>query len=31
MWWDSNLRVDVCPIPSSPPHPLPHRLPGFSY
>ncbi|MPC76231.1 hypothetical protein E2C01_070638 [Portunus trituberculatus] len=27
MWWDSNLHVDVCPIPRSPPYPLCHRLP----
>ncbi|MPC53080.1 hypothetical protein E2C01_046964 [Portunus trituberculatus] len=26
-WWDSNLRVDVCPIPRSPPYPRRHRLP----
>ncbi|MPC97190.1 hypothetical protein E2C01_092491 [Portunus trituberculatus] len=29
MWWDSNLHVDVCPIPRSPPYPLCHRLPLF--
>ncbi|MPC85874.1 hypothetical protein E2C01_080673 [Portunus trituberculatus] len=26
-WWDSNLRMDVCPILRSPPYPLHHRLP----
>ncbi|MPC49888.1 hypothetical protein E2C01_043703 [Portunus trituberculatus] len=26
--WDSNLRVDVCPIPRSPPYPLRHLLSG---
>ncbi|MPC37641.1 hypothetical protein E2C01_031129 [Portunus trituberculatus] len=25
-WWDSNLPVDVCPIPHSPPYLLGHRL-----
>ncbi|MPC16106.1 hypothetical protein E2C01_008921 [Portunus trituberculatus] len=25
MWRDSNLRVDVCPIPHSPPYALRHR------
>ncbi|MPC25065.1 hypothetical protein E2C01_018164 [Portunus trituberculatus] len=25
MWWDSKLRVDVCPIPRSLPYSLRHR------
>ncbi|MPD02439.1 hypothetical protein E2C01_098022 [Portunus trituberculatus] len=28
MWWDSNLRMDVCPIPRSPPYALYQRLPN---
>ncbi|MPC38041.1 hypothetical protein E2C01_031542 [Portunus trituberculatus] len=29
MWWDSNLRVVICPIPRSPPYALHHRLPIY--
>ncbi|MPC22923.1 hypothetical protein E2C01_015952 [Portunus trituberculatus] len=30
-WWDSNLLMDVYPIPRSPPYPLRHRLPKVIY
>ncbi|MPC63881.1 hypothetical protein E2C01_057989 [Portunus trituberculatus] len=30
VWWDSNLHMDVCPIPRLLPYPLRHCLPMYT-